>query len=145
MINNLPNVSFGHIYSNALDSVLRNNGRLNRKQEAKLYDAVSRAAQLNKSVITASTSKGLVLLTSGETGHREIYSTYHLRSDAKTNIEQLESVVKDAEALEKKDLPVINPLKKGASVESSIGRPDNRSCNLQYIYNKTYNGYNTSF
>ncbi len=144
-INNSTKVSFGHIYSNAVDIILQRSEPLSKKQEAKLYQAVARAAELNKSVITSSTSKGLVLLVANSAGTRNIYKTYHTGHDAKTNIAQLIDAVKDAEELEKTNLADINPLKKGVSVESSVGRPESLGCNCQHIYNKTINGYNSSF
>ena len=71
-INTAQKTSFGHIYSNAVDTVLQADSPLNKKQESKLYDTVSRASRLYKSVITSSSTKGFVLLTSGEDGKRNI-------------------------------------------------------------------------
>lgn len=143
-INNSTKVSFGHIYSNAVDTIIKHSEPLNRKQEAKLLNAVERAAELNKSVITASTSKGLVLLTANSAGSRDIHKTYSLSCDAKTNISQLEDAVKDAERLEKTDLAEIKQLKGGITA-STVGRPESVSCNCQHIYNNTLNGYTARF
>ena len=144
-INNCPKTSFGHIYSNTVDAVLHASDSPKKKQEAKLYDTVSRASTLNKSVITSSTTKGIVLLTSNDSGKRSIFKTYPIGYDLKTNMAQLEEAVKDAENLEKTSLPKINPLKKGITAESAIGRPEKCSCSYRYIYNKTINGYNADF
>lgn len=151
-INNSTRVSFGHIYSNAVDSVIEHSKPLTKKEriftkkeEAKFDNLVTRASELNKSVITSSTSKGLVLLTANTSGRRDIHDTYTLGHDAKTNLEQLDAVVKEAEALEKTDLPNINPLRKGASRDSMIGKPVNGDSRFENIYNKTINGFNAIF
>jgi hypothetical protein len=144
-INNCQRTSFGHIYSNTVDTVLQAPEQLKKKQEAKLYDMVSRASKLNKSVITSSTSKGLVLLTANDCGTRNIYKTYKTSHDLKTNLEQLETAVKDAEALEETSLPKINPLKAGITRNEAIGRPERHNTGYTYIYNQTLNGYNSDF
>ena len=139
------NVSLGHIYSNAVDKVLKNiDGKLTSKQEKRLSQAVDRASMLNKSVLT-SKSQGLVLLT-GENNTRNIYKIYPLGYDAKTNLDQLEDAVKDAEELEKTSLPSIDPLKGSTEIQQSKGFCENpqHSC-YQYIFNKTYNGYTAKF
>lgn len=132
------NVSFGHIYSQALDSVLKNSEKMTRKQETQLNEAVKKASGFQKSVITSSTSKGLVLLTSDKNGNRVLEKTYPMTYITNTNIEQLKDVVKDAERLEKSDLADINPVK-------IAGRPESVGFNYQYIYDKTINGYSAKF
>ena len=146
-INNTPKASFGHIYSQAVDTVLKNYGPSTKKEEAKLYDTVSRASRLHKSVITSSFTKGFVLLTAGESGKRNIYKTFPVseHGDFKSNFVQLEKAVKEAEQLEKTSLPKINPIKDGISSEAAKGIPDNLNYNRHYIYDKTINGYKTDF
>jgi len=139
------NVSFGHIYSNAVDSVLRNHEGLTKKQEAQLDKTVERASALNKSVITSSTQKGLVLLFS-ENGQRALYKTYPLGSDIKTKLEQLEDVVKDAEHLEKSELQDIDPLMGTKAGKSTKGFCESiKNYPYQHVYDKTYNGYAAKF
>ncbi len=144
-INNCQKSSFGHIYSNTVDTVLKSNEPLKRKQETKLNDSVVRASKLNKSVITSSTTKGIVLLTAGDSGNRHIYKTYPTGYDLKTNLEQLEAAVKDAEELENTSLPKINPLKEGITAREAIGIPERCNYNYTHIYEHTLNGYNAKF
>lgn len=145
-INNAQRTSFGHIYSQTIDTVLKAGEPSGKKEEIKLYNAVKRASELDKSVITSSTTKGFVLLTKGKDGKRDIYKTYQVFDDFKSNLGQLETAVKDAEALEKTSLPSINPLKNGISSETAKGIPEKYSHNhYYYIYDKTLNGYNTNF
>ncbi|MBR6162648.1 hypothetical protein IKQ26_01980 [bacterium] len=136
------NVSFGHIYSNAVDSVLKRSNKLTQKQENQIGEAVEKAAAFKKSVITSSTTKGLVLLTADKNGQRQLEKTYPMGIDAKTNIEQLETAVKDAEKLEKLGLPEITPAKKVIT-----GTTDYIDGQYYYpnIYKNVYNGYNTTF
>jgi len=141
------NVSFGHIYSQAVDKVIKNSADITKKQESQLNKTVDRAAGFQKSVITASTSQGLVLLSSTAAGNRQIEKTYPMGYDAKTNIEQLQSAVQDAEKLEKTGRPVIQPLKGNVSASLLMGSTEEEGRNSRYqnIYSKTINGYNAKF